>query len=59
MLSNTLTFPPFQIQFRAYLAEHGWDVSQMGLKEEQLGEGSLASEEIEEKKDAKSEAVAV
>ena len=31
----------------------------MGLKEEELGEGSLASEEIEEKKDAKSEAVAV
>jgi len=31
----------------------------MGLKEEQLGEGSSASEEIEEKQTAKAVAVAV
>jgi len=46
-------------KFRAYLVEHGWDVSQMGLKDEHVGEGSSASDELDEKKTAKEETVAV
>lgn len=47
LLSIKLNFSTFKTQFRTYLAENGWDVSQMGLKGDDIGEGSSASGEIE------------
>ena len=44
---NQTDLPNLQTQFRTYLAENGWDVSQMGLKGDDIGEGSSESGEVE------------